>query len=81
MGSYLMFKEVEFRKMKKLLESLGFDIRMKGSHIVCKHNTSNLLLALASQKGAIPKYQVAYVRKMLIDNGLISDEDFEKNVK
>ena len=70
-------KNFEFNELTKLLEQLGFKVRIKGSHhIFTKEDVDEIINLQPLNKYAKP-YQVKQVRAILIKYKLVPDGRFE----
>jgi predicted RNA binding protein YcfA (HicA-like mRNA interferase family) len=68
-------RNIEFSDLCNLLETLGFDNRIKGSHHIYFKNGIDEIINLQSLKKKAKPYQVKQVRKLLIKYKLISQND------
>ncbi len=69
-------KNFEFTELVKILEQLGFTVRIKGSHhIFTKDGVEEIINIQPNQKLAKP-YQVKQVRELLIKYKFIPEDEF-----
>ena len=61
----------EFAELCHLLQRLGFEMRISGSHHFYKHADLRDIINLQPQSGCAKPYQVRQVRKVLQANGLL----------
>ncbi|NBV23009.1 MAG: type II toxin-antitoxin system HicA family toxin [Proteobacteria bacterium] len=61
----------EFGELCGLLQRLGFEMRIAGSHHFFRRPGVNVAINLQPQSGKVKAYQVRQVRNVLQSNGLI----------
>jgi len=77
-----MFREIEYRKIERLLQRFGFEMKKsKGSHITFTHPGIKSVIVLSARHGSVSKHQVVYVLRTLVENKLISEGEFEDFLK
>lgn len=67
-------RNISFSDLVKLLESLGFDHRQKGSHNIFTKLGVTERINLQDSSGNAKAYQISQVRKALIEKGLTGNE-------
>jgi hypothetical protein len=61
---------LRFQDLTRLLERLGFDGRIDGSHHVYWRDDLESIVNLQSKKGKAKPYQVRQVRNLILDHAL-----------
>ena len=61
---------IRFADLCAMLERLGFEQHVRGSHHVFTHPSVPELINLQSERGAAKQYQVRQVRRILLKHGL-----------
>lgn len=57
---------IDFEDMRRLLTSIGFDERIKGSHHIYTHIDVTEIINLQPKNGKVKPYQVRQVRNIII---------------
>jgi hypothetical protein len=71
---------VRFRDLTHLLERLGFDSRIDGSHHIFWRDDLESIMNLQPKRGKAKPYQVRQVRNLILDHALdlqLEDDDEE----
>jgi predicted RNA binding protein YcfA (HicA-like mRNA interferase family) len=68
-------RNINFNDLCNLLESLGFDNRIKGSHHIYYKTGIDEIINLQPINNKAKPYQVKQVRELLIKYKLITDKD------
>ena len=66
---------IAFDDLCGLLKHLGFTERVKGSHHIFTRDGVAEILNLQPKAGKAKPYQVAQVRSVLVDSGLVEEAD------
>lgn len=64
---------IEFSELCQILEKLGFDVRIRGSHHIYTKKEVVEILNIQSKHGKAKPYQVKQVRRLIVEYGLIGD--------
>ena len=59
-------RNIKFRDLQKLLETLGFDCRIKGDHFIYTYHGTPEIINIQSNKGMAKPYQVKQIRNYII---------------
>jgi predicted RNA binding protein YcfA (HicA-like mRNA interferase family) len=59
-------KDISFRELCKILETLGFSLRVKGSHHIYYRNDISEILNLQAEGSKAKPYQVIQVRQLIL---------------
>ena len=68
-------RNINFNDLCNLLESLGFDNRIKGSHHIYYKEGIEVIINMQSLNNKAKAYQVKQVRELLIKYKLITSKD------
>jgi predicted RNA binding protein YcfA (HicA-like mRNA interferase family) len=68
-------QNISFDGLCNLLENLGFDMRIKGSHHIFTREGVLEIVNLQPKKGKAKPYQVKQVRKLIVFYRLAGDTD------
>jgi predicted RNA binding protein YcfA (HicA-like mRNA interferase family) len=72
-------KMARYREFKGYLESIGFvEESVKNSHFAFFHQPSDTIILLAEmgEDSTMSQVDIVSARRHLVDNGLVSDEEF-----
>ena len=59
-------KNIRFSELQKLLETLGFQCRIKGDHFICYKNGVDEIINLQPDGSKAKAYQVKQVRGLIL---------------
>ena len=66
---------ISFDDLCKLLEGLGFDLRINGSHHIFTREDLEDIINLQPKRAKAKPYQVKQVRKLILDHQLGGEND------
>jgi len=73
----MRLKEINFGKVKNFLTELGFEeTRVKGSHVRFRNPYADAVIILSDRK-IINLHQIRMIEKVLEENNIINQEEFE----
>ena|GEM_PF-324169 len=67
-------RDFRFSELCKLLDKLGFELRIKGSHHIFFHNDVEEIVNIQSKGGFAKAYQVKQIREIIVKYKLSIDE-------
>jgi hypothetical protein len=67
-------RNMDFDKLKSILNKLKFEERVKGSHHICFKEGIEEIINIQPSNGKAKPYQVRQVRELIIKYKLISNE-------
>lgn len=73
---------LRFQDLTKLLERMGFECRIDGSHHIFWRDGLESIVNLQSKKGKAKPYQVRQIRNLILDHALdldLEDQDEEND--
>lgn len=70
--------DIRFEDLINLLETLGFEMRIKGDHHILTRSGVDEILNLQPRSGKAKPYQVKQVRKVLTTYGLLATDADEE---
>ena len=59
-------RTIKFKDLQKLLETLGFDCRIKGDHFIYTYKETPEIINIQPNKGMAKPYQVKQIRNYII---------------
>lgn len=60
-------RNIKFRDLQKLLETLGFDCRIKGDHYIYTYKGNPEIINIQPNKSMAKPYQVKQIRNYIIN--------------
>lgn len=63
-------RNIKFRDLQKILETLGFDCRIRVDHFIYTYESNPEIINIQPHKGMAKPYQVKQIRNYIIKNKL-----------